>query len=118
MKFSLWQAQTAQVELASLSAELAMTAPALEAAVHAEREANAAFGSMAAPLLAQSAAAQEACTNALTVLERFPLRRLDFIVHDLKHLAGRVCFRPFSLSRGSYSRNTLVACYVYDALAQ
>ncbi|CAL8462813.1 g2346 [Coccomyxa elongata] len=83
------EAQTARDELASLSAELAMTAPALEAAVHAEREASAAFGSLAAPLLAQSAAAQEACKGALSVLERFPLRRLDFIAHDLKHLAGR-----------------------------
>ena len=89
-----WQAQTARDELASLSDELAVTSPALEAAVHAEREASAAFGSLAAPVLAQSAAVQEACQGALNLLERFPLRRLDFITHDLKHLAGRVRFRP------------------------
>ncbi|BDA50909.1 probable serine/threonine-protein kinase SMG1 at C-terminar half [Coccomyxa sp. Obi] len=83
------EAQTARDELASLSAELAATAPALEAAVCAEHEASTAFGSLAAPVLAQSAAAQKACKGALSVLERFPLRRLDFIVHDLKHLAGR-----------------------------
>ena len=87
---NLRQAHTARDELAALDAELAVTAPALEAAAHAEREASAAFASLAAPVLEHSAAAGNACEAALTALERAPLRRMDFIVHDLKHLAGQV----------------------------
>ena len=85
-----FQAQTARDELAALNAELAVTAPALEAAAREEHEASSAFASVAAPVLEHSTAAGSACEAALAALERAPLQRMDFIVHDLKHLAAQV----------------------------
>lgn len=83
--------------MASLSAELATRAlnVALDAAVHAEREARAALASVAAPLHAQSAAAEKACDLAMDDMEHFQSYRLDFIAHDLKHMGGLVRMASF-----------------------
>lgn len=90
MRRICWQAQNARAELGNLEAELAVAAPALDAAQLAEHKASAEFAALVAPVLERSAAAEAACNAALSALEGSWLRRMEFIAHDVKQLAAQV----------------------------